>query len=311
MARVTLQVILRTIFGIEEGARFSEFARLLEGGMDNASTPILLFPFAQRDLGRFSPWGRFLRFKAEADRVLYEEIARGRAAAPGREDILSLLCAARDEDGAPMTAEEIRDELVTMLVAGHETTATGLCWAFRWLLDPALPTHDPTLLPRLKAEVRGARVGAALAPEKVARLELLDATVREALRLKPVVPIVGRVLRQPRRVLGHDLPAGTMVAPSIYLVHRRPSLYPEPGRFRPERFLGFRPAPHEYFPFGGGLRRCIGAAFAIQEMKMIMAAILDGTDLGLAPGYRERVKRRGVTLTPSEGMPVVLRGRGG
>ncbi len=209
-----------------------------------------------------------------------------------------MLLDARDEAGRPLTEDEVHDELITLLIAGHETTATSLAWALRWILP------DRSLVARLRDEIASAGGDAA----RIAKLELLDATVKEALRLQPIIPIVGRVLQRPMKLGGVDLAPGTMVAPAVYLVHQRPSLYPEPRAFRPERFLSFKPGPSEWLPFGGGLRRCIGAAFAIYEMKMVLAALLPRVDARLA-GDRVRMVRRGITLAPSGGLPIVVTAR--
>jgi cytochrome P450 len=301
MQRITLQIILRTVFGIDEGERFRRLSELLSKALDIVAWPPLLLPAMQRDLGPLSPWGRFLRLYAEAAQILYAEMRQRReSGTAGRTDVLSMMMAARDENGAALSDEELRDELVTLLVAGHETTATALCWAFRWLLS------DPVLHERLLDEIASAFEGGQLVPEKVARLELLDGAVRETLRLSPVIPLVGRVLQEPLRVLGHDLPAGTVLAPCIYLTQRRASVYPDPERFDPERYRNFKPGAAEWFPFGGGVRRCIGAAFATYEMKMVLATILSRTTLALRPGYRPRVVRRSITLTPAEGLPVIV-----
>jgi cytochrome P450 len=296
MQAITLQVILRTVFGIEEGPRFAELGKVLRKMLDATANPILLLPFLQRDLGPFSPWGRFLRQSRRSSAILRAEIRRGHEmGTAGRSDVLAMMLDARDEAGRPLGEDEVHDELVTLLVAGHETTATALAWTLRWLLP------DRTLVARLKDEI----ASAAGDPLKLAKLELLDATVKEALRLQPVIPMVGRVLQQPARIGTLDLPAGTAVAASIYLVHQRPSLYPEPRRFRPERFLGFKPAAWEFLPFGGGLRKCVGAAFAIYEMKMVLAAMLPRVEMRLAVD-RVRNVRRAITITPEGGLPVVL-----
>ncbi len=296
MQSVALQIILRTVFGIGEGPRFAELAQLLTTALDLMAHPMLLFPVMQRDLGPYSPWGRFKRLGARASAILRGEIRRGReGGTTGRTDVLAMLLEARDELGRHLTEDEIHDELVTLLVAGHETTATALSWALRWLLP------DRDLADRLRDEIAGAGGD----PARIAKLELLDATVKEALRLQPVVPLVGRVLQQPAAVGGLELPAGVFVAPSIYLVHRRPSLYAEPERFRPERFVGLKPAAWEWLPFGGGLRKCIGAAFALYEMKMVLASVLPRVDMRLG-GDRVRTVRRGITLTPGGGLPVVV-----
>jgi cytochrome P450 len=205
---------------------------------------------------------------------------------------------ARDEGGRPLSEDEIHDELITLLIAGHETTATSLAWALRWILP------DASLVRRLRAELATAGED----PQALGKLELLDATVKEALRLQPIIPLVARVLQERFVSGGLDLPAGSVVAPAVHLVSRRPSLYPDPERFVPTRFLTFKPAPWEWLPFGGGLRRCIGAAFAIYEMKMVLAAILSRVDAALATD-EVRVKRRGVTLAPSEGLPIVVTSR--
>ena len=296
MQAVTLQVIVRTVFGIGEGPRFSELAEVLTRALHVGAWPGLLFPVLQRDLGPYSPWGRFVRLMRRASELLRGEIRRGRdKGTAGRADVLAMLLDARDETGSPLTEDEVHDELVTLLVAGHETTATSLAWALRWILP------DRGLVGRLRDELAGAGGD----PARIARLELLDATVKEALRLQPIIPLVARVLQQPMKLGGVELPAGTPVAPAIYLVHQRESLYPEPRRFRPERFLAFKPAPSEWLPFGGGLRRCIGAAFAIYEMKMVLASVLPRVDARLAREH-VRVARRGVTITPGGGLPIVV-----
>jgi cytochrome P450 len=185
-------------------------------------------------------------------------------------------------------------------VAGHETTATALSWALRWLLD------SPSLVSRLHADLENEGALTKLEPDRIARAPLLDAVVRETLRLQPVVPMVGRVLQKPARIGGYDLDVGTPVLASIYLVQRRPDLYPDPTRFDPDRFLRRKFGPSEWRPFGGGIRRCIGMAFAIYEMKMVLATILARTVLRLPRFSRVREVRRSITISTSGGMPVVL-----
>jgi cytochrome P450 len=294
-----LQVILRTVFGVEEGPRLAELAGALRTMIDATASPILILRFLQKDLGPLSPWGRVVRRMKVASDMLRAEIRAGREkGTAGRNDVLAMMLDARDEAGEPLSESDVRDELVTLLAAGHETTATSLSWALRWLLP------DPVLLGKLREEIASAGGD----PVKIAKLELLDATVKESLRLQPVVPMVGRVLKKDMRLGALDLPAGSWVAPSIYLVHRRPSLYPEPRRFRPERFLGWKPAAWEFLPFGGGLRKCIGAAFAIYEMKMVLAALLPRVEMRLAsPTVREA--RRGITIMPEGGLRVVVTAR--
>jgi cytochrome P450 len=299
MQSVTLDVIIRTVFGVEAGPRFTRLADLLKRGLKVGAWPLLLFPFMQKDLGPFSPWGRFKRLGERSSEILREEIRRGRErGTTGRADVLAMMLDARDEAGQPLSEDEFHDELVTLLIAGHETTATSLAWALRWVLP------DQELVARLRAEIATAGTD----PQRIAKLELLDATVKEALRLQPIIPVVARVLKEKKRLGSLDLEAGTVVAPCVYLVHRRPSLYPEPAAFRPDRFLTFKPSPSEWLPFGGGLRRCIGAAFAIYEMKMVLASVLPRVDARLATDD-VRVARRGITLTPSGGLPIMVTAR--
>jgi cytochrome P450 len=298
MQAITLGVIIRTVFGVESGPRFTRLADLLRRGLKVGAWPGLLFPIMQKDLGPLSPWGRFRRLGDQSSAILREEIRRGRdRGTAGRSDVLAMMLDARDEAGKPLSEDEIHDELVTLLIAGHETTATSLAWALRWILP------DAPLVARLRDEIAGAGGD----PARISKLELLDATVKESLRLQPIIPFVGRVLQQRTKLGALDLPAGASVAPCVYLVHRRTSLYPEPARFLPDRFLTFKPSPSEWLPFGGGLRRCIGAAFAIYEMKIVLASLLPRVDARLA---REvRIVRRGITLAPSGGMQVVLTAR--
>ena len=290
MQALTLDVILRTVFGVEQGPRFTELGGLLSRALDISAWPGLLFPIMQHDLGPLSPWGRWSRLRDKASALVRAEIAKARdARAQSRSDVLSMLVATE------LTEDEIHDELITLLVAGHETTATSLAWALRWLLP------NRKLVGELRDEVASARAD----PAKIAKLELLDDVVRETLRLQPVIPMVGRMLQQPLRVAGWDFPKGALLTPAIYLVHRRPELYPEPTRFHPRRFRTFKPAAWELLPFGGGLRKCVGAAFALFEMKMVLATLLPRVEMHLS---RTDVHptRRSVTLTPSHGLPVVV-----
>jgi cytochrome P450 len=199
-----------------------------------------------------------------------------------------MLIESRYEDGTGLSDQALRDEMITLLMAGHETTATSLAWILHRVLG------RPDVLARLRAEVGGDGGS-----------EYLDAVIKETARLHPVVPNVGRHLQAPVRIGGHLLPAGVVASPCVYLAHRRPDVWPEPERFAPERFLGARPSPYEFFPFGGGVRRCIGAAFATYEMKVVLGRVLSRVALRAAPGYAARTVRRTVTFAPSDGMPVV------
>ena len=234
-----------------------------------------------------------MRASAEVDAMIYEEIANRRAD-PGvdeREDVLSMLLAARDDQGGSLTDEELRDELMTMLVAGHETTATALAWAWERLL------RRPDVLERLGREV-------AVGEDD----SYLDAVVKETLRLRPVIMLVARRLTRPLTVAGLDLPAGTVVAPCIYLAHRRPEVYPDPAEFRPERFLERPAETYSWIPFGGGIRRCIGAAFAQYEMKIVLRTMVERARLRAVHPRFERPRRRNVTIAPADDAAVVLDG---
>lgn len=315
MQAITLRVILRTIFGISDGsaeqgasstearALFDRLFHLTQTGVELASNPLLIFPILQRELFGLSPWGRFMRIVREMDDLLRTEVDRRRGSGElqGRTDILSMMMQARDEHGQAMSFAELRDELVTMLVAGHETTANALGWTM------ALVLQHPELLAELRQQIETAgTTDGRLDPEKVAKLDLLDATIRESLRLRPIAPLVARLLAKPIQIGGYDVPAGWVVAPAIALVHGRASTYRDPQRFDPQRFLREKLPASEWLPFGGGNRRCIGAAFATYEMKMVLATLLSRTRLRLAPGYTPRTIRRGVVLTASEGVPVIV-----
>lgn len=303
MQEVTLRVILRTVFGFEEGPRFDEMRLRMKRILRLGSWPPLLVPFMRVDLGPRSPWGKFRRAVVSGDEYLYQEIAERRRTGARGTDVLSLLLDARDEQGRSMSDLELRDELSTLLVAGHETTATALAWAVRWTLG------TPGIAARLVDEIEAAKRADGvdrLTAARAAELPYVDAICREAMRLNPVVPLVGRVLERPMKIAGYDLPAGTPLACSIYLAHRRPEVYPDPTRFDPSRFLGKKLAPSEFFPFGGGVRRCIGMAFALYEMKIVLARIFERTKLHLAPRGSIREERRSVTLVPSDGLLVEL-----
>jgi cytochrome P450 len=213
-----------------------------------------------------------------------------------------MLMRARDEQGEGMTDVELRDELVTALAAGHETTATALAWALERVLG------HPRVHARLVDEVRA--LGAEPEPEKLAALPYLDAAVKETLRMRPVVPVVGRILQKPYRLGGYDLPAGTAVAPCVYLAHHDPQIYPEPFAFEPERFLDVQPDPASFLPFGGGLRRCVGATFALYETKIVLGTMLAACDFTLAQDGPARIVRRAITLWPEGGTRVSMT-RGG
>jgi len=297
---IVLDIILRVIFGVEDGENMAQMHSRVSAILDIGANPLLLFTHLQRDWGPYSPWGKFVRIRDDVNTMIYDLMHKRRESKEKKDDILSLLLDARDEDGQPMPDEELLDQLVTLLVAGHETTATALSWALRWLLD------SPSLVSRLHADLENEGALTNLEPDRIARAPLLDAVIRETLRLQPVVPMVGRVLQKPACIGGYDLDAGTPVIASIYLVQRRSDLYPDPNRFDPDRFLRRKFGPNEWLPFGGGIRRCVGMAFALYEMKMVLATILARTVLRLPRFGKVREVRRSITISTSGGMPVVL-----
>ena len=293
MQAVTLEIILRVVFGMDRGPRLVRLRELIKQLLTVTTRPWALVPWLRRDLGPRSPWVRFLAVRDEVDEALFDEIARRREdpSLPERTDIFSMLMQARDEDGAPLTDRELRDELITLLVAGHETTATGLAWAFERMV------RHPGGLEQLAAD--DAR-------------EYADAVVQETLRLRPPIPIVARrVVNEPFQLGEREIPVGTMVAPCIYLVHRRADLYPEPYAFRPERFLERPPETYSWLPFGGGMRRCIGASFAVLEMSTILRTVARAMRLSPAGDGPELITRRAIVFAPSRGGEVVVSaGRG-
>jgi cytochrome P450 len=293
MQRITLEVILRAVFGVREEARLARFRRLIPqfGASSNA---IVWVPSLRRDLGRWSPWRRFLRRRAELDGLIYGEIRERRAGADfeSRDDVLSLLLSARHEDGSPMSDVELRDELMTVLAAGHETTATGLAWVFERVL------RHPEVHLRLREAVDRDRGG-----------DYVDAVIKETLRVRPVVVDVVRKLTADTEIMGRTIPAGTFVVPAVALVHLRQDVYPDPHAFRPERFLDGAPAPYTWIPFGGGVRRCIGASFAQYEMATVLRTLVSRVRLRAASPRPEPPRTRNVTIVPSRGCRVVVEER--
>ncbi|MEL6321543.1 MAG: cytochrome P450 [Cyanobacteria bacterium J06626_14] len=297
MQSISLQVILQAVFGLEQGGRYDQLRQALTQMLDGFGSPIgamfLFYPFLQKDWGAWTPWGRFLRQRQRVDDILYDEIAHRRAQPDAnRTDILSLLMAARDPEGQPMSDVELRDELITLLFAGHETTASALAWAVYWI------AYLPEVRSRLLTEIES--VDDVADPMAIARLPYLNAVCQETLRLYPIaISAFPRVVQQPMEIAGYWIEAGTVIMPSIYLAHHRPSVYPEPKQFRPERFLERQYSLYEYLPFGGGDRRCIGSAFALYEMKLVLFELLSRTEMVLTHSKPIRPTRRGLTIAPS------------
>jgi cytochrome P450 len=288
--RITLAVIMRAVFGVHDEDRLIRFERLIEE-FSRRVNAVIAFPVLQRDLGRFSPWGKFVRARTALNEFIHEEIVLRRAeveAGEEHEDVLSLLLEARHEDGSPLSDDELRDELVTVLGAGHETTATGLAWAMERLL------RNPDVLARLRDSIAGGED------------DYLEATVKETLRARPVIADVARKLTSPFSIAGYELPTGTYVLPAIAALHYREDLFPEAERFMPERFLDGKADTYAWIPFGGGVRRCIGAALAEYEMRIILRAIIERAELSAPDPKPEKVKIRNITMAPAKGTRVRL-----
>jgi cytochrome P450 len=265
------------------------------------TSAFLFLPSIQKDLGEWSPWGNFVRQRAQIDKLIYIEIAERHANHdPNRTDILSMLMAARDEEDKPMTDLELRDELLTLLFAGHETTATAMSWALYWV--HRLPDVKEKLLQELKS------VSDPTDWMSIFRLPYLTAVCNETLRIYPVAMLTfPRVVEEPVELLGYKLEPKTIILGCIYLVHHREDLYPNAEQFKPERFLDRQYSPYEFMPFGGGVRRCVGEALAQFEMKIVLATILLNYDLELSDRNPVKPQRRGVTLAPAGGIKMTLR----
>ncbi len=294
MQAVTLEAILRVVFGVNDGPRLAQLRGMLSRVLSETASPRgQLVGLATRRFGGRGPWARFEAQLREVDELLYAEIAehRERPDLAERTDILSLLMLARFEDDSAMDDSELRDHLMTLLLAGHETTATALAWTFDLLL------RHPAALARLRESLAAGEE------------DYLRATITESLRLRPVVPLAGRRLHRELVADGLSLPPGTDVTPAIWLTHTRADLYEDPFAFRPERFLGEGPETYGWIPFGGGMRRCLGAAFAEFEMRIVLREVLTRCELRKASPEPERTGRRNITLSPQAGTPVVVEAR--
>ena len=313
MQDLTLGVILQAVFGLSEGPRLTQLRQLMSTLLDAFAYPItasfLFFPALQKDLGPRSPWGKFVRLRETVRQLIYAEISDRRQflAQPGvspteKNDILTLLLQARDENGEALSDEELHSELVTLLLAGHETTASAMVWALYWI------HHLPEVQQKLRAEL--ATLGPDPDPMAINQLPYLTAVCQEALRIWPITPTTFiRQLREPMTIAGYRFKAGTALMPSTYIIHRRPDIYPEPQKFRPERFLERQFAPHEYLPFGGGHRYCIGSALAMMELKLGVATLLNDFELALLHNRPVLPARRGLTMAPPAAMKLKVRSK--
>lgn len=306
MQQISLEVILQVVFGLSEGERYQQLKPLLTAWLDMTDSPLrsslLFLRFLQRDWGAWSPWRQMQQRQRQVHDLLQAEIEERRSEpqqSEGRTDVLSLMMAARDEAGQAMTDAELRDELLTILFAGHETTATTLAWAFYQIYQHSA-VHE-TLLQELD------HLGKDASPMDIAQLPYLTAVCQETLRMYPVLPVLfPRIAKSPVQVAGRSFEAETVFMPTIYLVHYREELYPNAQQFEPKRFLERQYSISEYFPFGGGSRRCLGYALAQLEMKLVLATILSNYQLTLAENRPVKLQRRGFTLAPTGGVRMHL-----
>ena len=313
MQELTLSVILQAVFGLREGERLSQLQRQMSTMLDFFAYPInssfLFFPSLRRNWGSWSPWGRFIRLREQVRQLIYAEIRARRQylEKPGvkpdeKTDILTILLQARDENGKALSDEELHDELVTLLLAGHETTASAMVWMLYWI------HYLPEVQSRLRAEL--AELGSHPDPMAIAQLPYLTAVCQETLRIYPITPTTFvRVLREPMTIAGYSFAAETALMPATYIIHQRPDIYPDPKQFRPERFLERQFAPHEYLPFGGGHRRCIGSALAMMELKLSVATLLQEFELMLPRPRPLQPVRRGLTMAPPASMRVRVKSK--
>ncbi|SRR5579883_1167418 len=301
--QISQEVILQIVFGLTQGERCQQLKHLLTKMLDAFGSPVtsssLFFPLLQ-NLGAWSPWGRFLRQRQQIDELIYAEIAeRRKKGHSGGIDILSLLMSATDEKGQAMTPQQLRDELMTLLVAGYETTASAMAWGLYWLHKQ--PQVREKLLDELDA------MGDHPEAMSIFRLPYLSAVCYESLRITPVAMLTfPRLVQQTVELLGHKLEPGIQVVGCIYLLHHREDLYPQHQQFKPERFLDRQFSPYEFMPFGGGVRRCLGEALALFEIKLVLATIVSNYQLALADDQPETPRRRGITLAPNRGVKMLI-----
>ncbi len=307
MQEITLRVILTAVFGIDSGTRAERLRKLLTALLETFNNPLnsslIFFPILQQDWGKFSPWGRFLSLQQEIRTIIYSEIQERRELlASGKlksRDIFSLLLLAKDENGSAMTDEELHDELITLLFAGHETTASALSWLFYWI------HYLPEVQDKLRLELDSVEADSDY--KEINNLLYLDAIISETLRIYPIAAgAFARILTQPMSIMGNNFEPSTWFLISIYCLHHREDLYPNPKEFNPERFLQKTYSPYEYIPFGGGNRRCIGSALALLEMKLVTTTILSNFQLNLTSKRPMFPVRRGLTIAPPSSFKMLI-----
>jgi cytochrome P450 len=298
LQRLTLEIVLEAVFGLEQGARLERLRELLTELLAFGDNPLSILPLprhplAQRVLSSRGPVAKLERLVAQADELIFALIEERRRDGAEGADVLALLLAAEHEDGSPMSPAELRDELMTALVAGHETTASQLAWAFAQL------SREPAVVERLLGELK-----------EGSDEEYLTATINEIMRLRPVLPNAEpRLVKQPIEIGGVTYPVGVVLTANAHLVHRDPEIYPEPHAFSPERFLETPPGTYTWIPFGGGRRRCLGASFALLEMKVVLCEVLERYELEPIGERPETARMRGITISPAKGCQVILRDR--
>lgn len=306
MLEISLEIILRVVFGLNPGWRYQQLKELIGNMLESVTSDLystqFFFPPLQQDLGTWSPWGKFVRQQQQIRTLIYAEINERRAQPnPDARDILSMLMSARDDAGEIMTDVELVDQLITLLLLGHETTASGLNWAFYWV------HRHPQVLDKLLKELD--TLGSNADPVAITQLPYLTAVCKEALRVYPIALISQpRLVKESVQLEGYEFEPGAILVPCIYLAHRRPEVYPEPDQFRPERFLNQKFSPYEYLPFGGGTRSCIGMALSMFEMKLVLATVVSRYQLAIAHNRPARAVRRGITFVPSSDFKLTVIG---
>ncbi len=307
MPDITLQIILQVVFGINPGTRYEKLKEQLTSLLEDITKPwyssLFFFPPLQKDFGTWSPWGNYLKRREEIDKLIYAEISERRLEKDDlRTDILSLLMSARDDNGQQMTDKELRDQLVSLLLLGYETTAGVLAWLF-YLIH-----FHPQVKDKLIEELDS--LGDRVNPESIVQSPYLTAVCQETLRIHPIALIcTPRMVKDKVEIAGDKYTSGTILVPSIYLAHRRAETYSEPDKFQPERFLNQKYTAYEYLPFGGGYRGCIGSAFSMYEMKLVLATILSNFKLELLGDRPVKPVRRGITIVPSGGVTMKVKSK--
>jgi cytochrome P450 len=305
MRDVTLRIIFRAVFGVREPGAAARLAELVKALTEGPTAMLAFVPLLRRDLGAFSPWGRFRKLQREFWSMLADEVRAARGAPGGREDILARLLQEGVGEGDPLTDEEIVDELVTLLAAGHETSTSAIAWAFQYILGDA--AVERALVDEIRAGT--AASGGRLDHAALERMPGLESAVWETLRMLPIVPIVPRLLAREVTIDDVTLPAGTFATACAYLTQHDPAVFPDPETFRADRFVGKRGSPFELYPFGGGHRHCIGGALAMYEIRAILAAVLGRVKLRRPDLRPQAYGRQGITVTPRGGTPVILEKR--